>query len=386
MQVFVITIAMKQQKNMLLKFSVLFVLFCAVFYAITRLTPSTFTSLNNYTAEMMGFSLRSLGLQPVVHGVFVSAGGFGVEIITECSAIFILILFSSFVLAYPTTFKNKAIGLIFGIPILFAVNTLRLVVGFIAGMWRPDLFEYIHVYLWQTIIIIFVFISCLVWLQLVVMVTTKNKPLTFFVRFIAFSSIPFLIWAYLNKQYVLMTLHISEFLLHCMGYPISLFPDQSVMIYPSTFNLIALTALVLATQSIGKNAKIKALMIGLPLMILLQAIHGAYQVLASYQVPHALEITYAVQIGNQYFLPFGLWLVFVYADVFKRAGTHICPICGEEKVGIVEHIKTKHGEEALEDERVKAMLEAQSQRLRLPDVGIVDYMKKKSEVLLKKKK
>ncbi len=34
---------------------------------------------------------------------------------------------------------------------------------------------------------------------------------------------------------------------------------------------------------------------------------------------------------------------------------HVCPICGEEKVGIVEHIKVKHGEEALEDERVKAM-------------------------------
>ena len=31
------------------------------------------------------------------------------------------------------------------------------------------------------------------------------------------------------------------------------------------------------------------------------------------------------------------------------------------------------------------MLEARSQRLRLPDVGIVDYMKKKSDVLLKKK-
>ena len=158
------------------------------------------------------------------------------------------------------------------------------------------------------------------------------------------------------------------------------------MIYPSTFNLIALTALVLATQSIGKNAKIKALMIGLPLMILLHVIHGAYQVLAYYQVPRALEITYAVQIGNQYFLPFGLWLVFVYADVFKRARTHICPICGEEKVGIVEHIKVKHGADALKDERVKAMLGARSQRLRLPDVGIVDYMKKKSELLLKKKK
>jgi uncharacterized Zn finger protein (UPF0148 family) len=43
--------------------------------------------------------------------------------------------------------------------------------------------------------------------------------------------------------------------------------------------------------------------------------------------------------------------------VFRRAGTHICPICGEERVGIVEHIRVKHGEKALEREDVKAMLE-----------------------------
>ena len=368
------------------KFGALFVLLCSIFYAITRLTPSTFVPLNNYTAAMMGFSMQVLGMQPSVQGVFVSVDGFSAEIITECSAIFILILFSSFVLAYPTTFKNKAIGLVFGIPSLFAVNTLRLVLGFMAGVWYPDLFEYMHVYFWQTMIIILVFIACLTWLQLVVMVATKNKPLIFFVRFIAFSSIPFLIWLHLDKKYVLMTSYISEFLLHCMGYPISLFPDPTVMIYPSTFNIIALIALVLATQSIGKNAKIKALIIGLLLMILLQVIHGAYQVLAYYQVPHALEITFAVQIGNQYFLPFGLWLAFTYKDVFRRAGAYVCPICGEEKVGIVEHVRVKHGGKALEDERVKAMIEARNQRLRLPNVGIVDCIKMKFKTMLKNKK
>ena len=376
---------MKEQKNMLLKFSALFVLFCATFYAIIRLTPSTFTSLNNYTAEMMGFSLRALGLQPMVQGVFVSAGGFGVEIITECSAIFILILFSSFVLAYPTTFRNKAIGLIFGIPILFTVNTLRLVVGFIAGMWRPDLFEYVHIYLWQTIIIILVFIACFAWLRLVVMVQTNDTALSFFVRFIAFSSIPFLIWLYLDVEYVLITSYITESLLHLLGYQVQLSPPLT-MVYPSTFNLITFSALILATRSIEKRTKVKAVVIGLTLMSVIQVIYRLFTVFAYIQMPHALEITYAVQVINQYFLPFGLWLAFTYKDVFRRAGAYICPICGEGKVGIVEHIKAKHGEEALEDERVKAMLEARSQRLRLPDVGIVDYIKKKSEVLLKKRK
>ena len=377
------------QKYTMKKFGVLFVLLCSIFYVIIRWTPSTFEPINNYTAAVMGFSLRALGIEPSVQGVFVSAGGFGVEIITECSPIYMLILFSSFVLAYPTTLKKKAIGLLFGIPFLFAMNTLRLVVGFIAGMWRPDLFEYVHVYLWQTIIIILVFISCLVWLHYMVMVTTRNEPMAFLVRFIAFSSLPFLIWIYLDEIYISMNSYITELLLNCVGYSVRLAPDPNVALYPSTFNLIAFTALILATQTPSisrKGAKIKALVIGLTLMMVVEVIHGSFQILAELGVDHASEIKFAAVIANQYFLPFGLWLVFVYADVFKRAGTHICPICGEEKVGIVEHIKAKHGEEALEDERMKAVLEARSQRVRLPDGGIANYMKKKFEVLLEKRK
>jgi len=355
--------SLQKQKHTLIKFGVLFVFFCSVFYAIIRWAPATFDFLNNYTATTLGFLLQILGMQPTVQGAQLSAGGFGIHIIDECSAIFVFILFSSFVLAYPTSLKNKAIGLLFGIPSLFAVNTLRLVVVFFAGLWYPDMFEYVHVYFWQTIIIILVFTACLAWLQLVVMVTTKNKPLTFFARFIAFSSILFLIWVYLDYEYVLITSYIAEFLLRCMGYPISLFPDPTTRIYPSTFNLITFTALVLATQSVVKSTKIKALITGLPLMILIQVIHGAYQVLAYCQVvQHALEIMFAAQIINQYFLPFGLWLAFTYKDVFKRVGTYTCPICGAEKVGIVEHIRVKHGEKALEDERVKAMLEGQMQK------------------------
>jgi hypothetical protein len=192
------------------------------------------------------------------------------------------------------------------------------------------------------------------------MVTTRNEPLAFLVRFVAFSSVLFLLWFYLDNIYVSVTGYMTEFLLNCMGYHIHLAPDPNIALYPSTFNLIAFTALILATQhpSVRENgAKVKALVIGLTLMMFVEVIHGLYQVLADFDVEHALEIMYAAQIGNQYFLPFGLWLVFVYADVFRRAGMHVCQICGEEKVGIVEHIRAKHGGEALEDERVKAVLD-----------------------------
>ncbi|MCK4459754.1 MAG: hypothetical protein KAU52_08555, partial [Methanosarcinales archaeon] len=98
----------------------------------------------------------------------------------------------------------------------------------------------------------------------------------------------------------------------------------------------------------------------------------------------------AAQIGNQYFLPFGLWLAFSYADVFRRAGAHICPICGEERMGIVEHIKAKHGEQALEREDVEAMLEDRRGAFRFKGKmcleRVVEQIKKKSEAMMRKKK
>jgi len=67
---------------------------------------------------------------------------------------------------------------------------------------------------------------------------------------------------------------------------------------------------------------------------------------------HYDQLPFNLKGIHQYLLPFGLWLVFAYADVFRRAGAHICPIGGEEKVGIVEPIKVKRGEKALEREDV----------------------------------
>ena len=344
------------QKDIVIKFAIKFILLCGVLYGISGWAPDTFFEpINSYTAAMLGFSLQALGIHPTVHGIFVSVDSFSVKVITECSAIFISILFFSFVLAYPTSWKKKAIGLLFGIPILFAVNILRLVVVFITGMIHPDFFEYMHLYFWQIILIIFVLILCLAWLRLVVAVRMKNRPLSFFVRFIAFSSIPFLAWLYLHKGYVLMNAFIIKFLLK--GYHLHFSPDMD-LIYPSTFNLIVFAGLVLATQSIGRRKKIKALVIGLTVMFVMQLIYRLFHVLfAGFQMQNALKVIVILKIINQYFLPFGLWIAFTYKDIFKRKGIFVCPICGEEKAGIIDHIKAKHGEDALKDKRVKAMIE-----------------------------
>ena len=40
----------------------------------------------------------------------------------ECTGIFVLMLFASFVLAYPTSWRARLVGLGIGLPALFAIN------------------------------------------------------------------------------------------------------------------------------------------------------------------------------------------------------------------------------------------------------------------------
>ncbi len=298
------------------RFLLIFALSCSGLYAISVWVPDRhFEPLNRYTAAMVGFSLKALGINSSVKGVFVTSDKFSVKVITDCSAIFLVISFFSFVLAYPTSLKKKSMGLLFGIPIIFAVNIVRLVCVFITGMVSPGLFKYMHLYFWQIILMIFVLMLCLAWLRFVVTVHIKDTPLTFFMRFIAFSSLPFVAWIYLHKWYVLMNSYIIQLLLK--SYHMHISPDLD-RIYPSTFNVIVFSGLILASQSMEKRKKVKALIIGLAVIFVMQIIYRLFHVLAGgFHMPFALKAMFTLIIVNQYLLPFVLWIAFSYKDIFK---------------------------------------------------------------------
>ena len=148
---------------------VLFLVLCFVFYLFyySLTVRGSLVPLKSFTASMLGSLFSLVGKTVTVKGAIVSINGFGIEIIDECTAVFSSIVYCACILAYPTTLKNKGIGLAFGIPLLFAINILRLAVLTLVGLSAPHLFEFVHVYLWQASFIIFVVILFLIWLKLV---------------------------------------------------------------------------------------------------------------------------------------------------------------------------------------------------------------------------
>ncbi len=346
------------------RFSLTFMLWCAALYAlIDFILPAFhlthfFEAANRYNAAMTGFIFKLLGMDPLIQGTHISLDGFRVKIITECSAFYHIILLFAFIMAYSSSSKQKTIGLLFGIPILWAGNIVRIVGVCFTGVKYPDFFAYVHVYFGQIIMILFVLTISLTWLRSVVMIKTTDKPSSFFIRFIAISIIPFLLWLFLHKGYVWINLNLIKFFLSLFGCHFEL--PSKLDLYPHTFNsfnLISFSGLVLATKSLGSGEKIKALIGGLAILSAMHLVFTLFRIFFfSFHVRQSFWLITAMIILHQWVLPFALWLFLIRKEIFKRKGIFTCPVCGAEKVGIIQHIKAKHGAGALKDKRVMFLL------------------------------
>ncbi len=97
---------------------------------------------------------------------------FGFVVVPDCGAIPSLSIFVAAVLAFPTTWFRRAIGLLGGLPFLYAVNLGRL--SSLAYLAAYDTtagrkwFTFCHEYVWQGIFIVFVVGVWLTWIEFVV--------------------------------------------------------------------------------------------------------------------------------------------------------------------------------------------------------------------------
>ena len=88
----------------------------------------------NAVYETLGLFWANVGLS----GRSVSLGGFTVFVIGECVGLLEFVIYSVFVLAYPTEWRAKFLGLVIGPLVIFAFNVSRisllLFVAFVPGL------------------------------------------------------------------------------------------------------------------------------------------------------------------------------------------------------------------------------------------------------------
>jgi len=107
--------------------------------------------------------LRVCGEAAVVTGSTVQTDAFGISVVTACTGLFTTGLYVIAVLAFPTRWRARAIGLAIGVAGIFLLNLIRLVSLYFVGVHFPNVLDLVHQGIWQAVFIVFAVILWLLW-------------------------------------------------------------------------------------------------------------------------------------------------------------------------------------------------------------------------------
>ncbi len=112
-------------------------------------------------ATVSGFLLNLLSLKATASGTTLQVQGFAAQIDDVCTGIFVVAIYLSAVLAYPSRVREKLKGLLLGASTILILNLIRVVSLMYIGLHLPEFFETAHLLVWQSLII---FSALLVWI------------------------------------------------------------------------------------------------------------------------------------------------------------------------------------------------------------------------------
>lgn len=107
--------------------------------------------------------LNLFGQNTTVLGTTVQSNVFGISVVTACTGIFITGLFLIAVVALPTRWMAKLIGVGIGIGGIFLVNIVRLVSLYFIGVHWPRFLDQAHQLIWQSLLIVIAVALWLFW-------------------------------------------------------------------------------------------------------------------------------------------------------------------------------------------------------------------------------
>lgn len=114
-------------------------------------------------ASIATFALGHFGVPATQDASIINAGGFIAIVSTECTAIEILLVFSSGVLVWPVSLRAKAVAILLFIPILVVLNLVRVISLLLTGVGIPEHFDTIHLKIWQPVMLLAAIAMWLLW-------------------------------------------------------------------------------------------------------------------------------------------------------------------------------------------------------------------------------
>ena len=91
--------------------------------------------------------------------------GFAVSIEAGCNGVEATIVLVAAVVAYPASWKARMVAIALGFLAIQALNIVRIISLFYLGNWDIDIFSWVHLYLWPSLIMLDVLVVFILYLR-----------------------------------------------------------------------------------------------------------------------------------------------------------------------------------------------------------------------------
>jgi exosortase H (IPTLxxWG-CTERM-specific) len=140
------------------RFVIFFALAALLQFALL-LTPWCRPAVDGFSHALVwaaSLLINALGGKASSHGALLGSpiNGFAIEMRDGCNGVNVMILLWSAVLAFPVSRAWKLVGILVGAIAIQGLNFFRLISLFYLGQYSPSWFEFAHLYLWETLILL----------------------------------------------------------------------------------------------------------------------------------------------------------------------------------------------------------------------------------------
>ena len=140
--------------------------FAAMSFVVLALLPLDFIEwLQLITTDVAAALMLLVGLPLTREGILIHLPEATLQIDLGCTAIVIIGVYASLILAYKASAVERLIGIVAGTAFILVINQIRLVATGLALQYAPSAFGLLHDYLYQVVMVAVVLAAWAVWLR-----------------------------------------------------------------------------------------------------------------------------------------------------------------------------------------------------------------------------
>jgi exosortase H (IPTLxxWG-CTERM-specific) len=161
-----------------IRFVIIFFALIVLLFGIELTRPAQTYFVLPWTSALTSvsaFLLQSFDSSVVASGKVLAnmKSGFSVSVEAGCNGIEAVIVLLAAMLAFPAPWRHKLAGILIGALTIQVMNLIRVISLFYIGQWSRDVFVWMHLYVWQALIMLDVLVVWLVWIR---MLPRDNPP------------------------------------------------------------------------------------------------------------------------------------------------------------------------------------------------------------------